>query len=108
MKLYQKYLLIVLVALAVAISFFYVKNEEVLIKRVDNVLVNLLNQQLSQEKSQAFAFALSLAQNESIQEAIKSDNSSKAFEIIKQYMLTLDAFSGTKVRTQIISNDFII
>ncbi len=108
MKLYQKYLLLLLVVLVVAIIVFNAKSEELFIKRVDNVLINLLNKQLEREKSEAFAFALALAQNESLQASIKNDDSEKAFKIIQQYMETLNAFSGTQVRTQILSEDFII
>ena len=58
--------------------------------------------------TKAFSFAFALSQNETLQAAIQNNDTAKGYEILKRYMSTLETFSGSKVRTQIISKDFII
>ncbi len=108
MKLYQKYLALILIVLLMTIIYFYFQNKQAFINRVNSVLINLLDKQIEQEKSKAFSFALALSQNETLQTAIQHKDSAKGYEILRRYMKTLETFSGSKVRTQIISKDFII
>jgi hypothetical protein len=107
-KLYQKYLALMSMLLLIAIAYFYLQNKEAFINRVDVVLINLLDKRIEQEKAKAFSFAFALSQNETLQTAIQNNNSAKGYEILKRYMSTLETFSGAKVRTQIITKDFII
>lgn len=108
MKLYQKYLVLILMVLLITIVYFYLQNRQEFINRVNSVLINLLDKQIEQEKSKAFSFALALSQNETLQTAIQNKDSAKGYEILRRYMKTLETFSGAKVRTQIISKDFVI
>ncbi len=108
MKLYQKYLALILIILLIIIVYFYFQNKQEFINRVNNVLINLLDKQITHERSKAFSFALALSQNETLQTAIRENNSDKGYEILRRYMKTLETFSGSKVRTQIISKDFVI
>jgi len=108
MKLYQKYLALILMILFITIVYFYFQNKQEFVNRVNSVLINLLDKQIEQEKSKAFSFALALSQNETLQTAIQNKDSAKGYEILRRYMKTLETFSGSKVRTQIISKDFII
>jgi len=107
-KLYQKYLALISILLLIAIAYFYIQNKQEFVGRVNVVLLNLLNKQIEQEKSKAFSFAFALSQNETLQTAIQDNDSAKGYKILKRYMSTLETFSGSKVRTQIISKDFII
>ncbi|MCJ7764884.1 MAG: hypothetical protein MUP09_02980, partial [Thiovulaceae bacterium] len=63
MKLYQKYLALMLMILLIAIVYFSIQNRHEFVNRVDVVLVNLLDKQIEEEKAKAFAFAYSLSQN---------------------------------------------
>ncbi|WP_345977153.1 cache domain-containing protein [Sulfurimonas sp. HSL3-7] len=108
MKLYQKYLALMLLLLLIAIVYFYIQNKHEFVNRVDVVLINLLDKQIEEEKAKAFAFAFALSQNETLQTAIQNSDGAKGYEILKRYMSTLETFSGSKVRTQIISKDFVI
>jgi len=108
MKLYQKYLALILMILFIAIIYFYLQNKREFVNRVNIVLVNLLDKQIEQEKAKAFSFAFALSQNETLQAAIQNNDMAKAYEILERYMSTLEVFSGSKIRTQIISKDFII
>lgn len=108
MKLYQKYLVLILMVLLITIVYFYLQNRQEFINRVNSVLINLLDKQIEQEKSKAFSFALALSQNETLQTALQNKDSAKGYEILRRYMKTLETFSGSKVRTQIISKDFVI
>lgn len=108
MKLYQKYLALMLMLLFVAIVYFYIQNKQEFVNRVDVVLVNLLDKQIEEEKAKAFAFAFSLSQNETLQTAIQNNDGAKGYQILKRYMNTLETFSGAEVHTQIISKDFVI
>lgn len=108
MKLYQKYLALILMVLLLTIVYFYVQNKQEFVTRVNSVLINLLDKQIESEKSKAFSFALALSQNETLQTAIQNNDSAKGYEILKRYMKTLETFSGSKVRTQIVTKDFII
>lgn len=108
MKLYQRYLALMLIILFIAIMYFSIQNKQDFVNRVNLVLINLLNKQIEQEKVKAFAFAFSLSQNETLQTAIQDNDSTKAYEILKRYMSTLETFSGSKIRTQIVSKDFTI
>ena len=108
MKLYQKYLALILIILFITIVYFYFQNKQEFINRVNIVLINLLDKQVEHEKSKAFSFALALSQNETLQTAIQNRDSAKGYEILRRYMKTLETFSGSMVRTQIISKDFVI
>ncbi len=108
MKLYQKYLALMLMVLFIAIVYFYIQNKHEFVNRVDVVLVSLLDKQIEQEKAKAFAFAFSLSQNETLQTALETNNSVKGYQILKRYMSTLETFSGAEVHTQIVSKDFVI
>jgi len=108
MRLYQKYLTLLLLALLTMIIYFYVQKKDEFVNRVDIVLMNLLDKQIEQQKAESFAFSFALAQNETLQTAIENNDTNKATEILKRYTSTLEVFSGSKVHAQIISKDFII
>ncbi|MCX6073122.1 MAG: hypothetical protein NTY39_02250 [Campylobacterales bacterium] len=108
MRLYQKYLILVLLILLTMIGYFYVQKKQEFVNRIDIVLMNLLDKQIEQEKAESFAFAFALAQNETLQTAIENNNTNKATEILKRYTSTLEVFSGSKIHAQIVTNDFII
>jgi hypothetical protein len=91
MKSYQKYLIVILMILIISIVYFYLQNK-----------------QIAQEKTKAFNFAYTLSQNEKLKKAIQNKNSTEGYDILKQYMSTLETFSGSKIHAQIVSKDFVI
>ncbi len=108
MRQYQKYMMALLILLGIAIGYFTFKNQENFIKRIDIVLLNMLNKQLKEEKTQAFGFAMALAQNESLQNALENNDSNYTYEIIKRYMETLELFIGMSIHTQIVTKEYKI
>ncbi|MDQ7067840.1 MAG: hypothetical protein Q9M40_07610 [Sulfurimonas sp.] len=67
-------------------------------KELHSVLINLLNKQVANEKEKAFNFALALSQNETLQKAITSNNTQKSYIILKNYMKTIETFSGSQLK----------
>jgi len=108
MKLYQKYLALMIILLLITTVYFYIQRKQEFVNRVDVVLMNLLDKKIEEEKGKAFSFAFALSQNETLQTAIKNNNSAKGYEILSRYMRTLEIFSGVQVRTQIVSKEFVI
>jgi len=108
MKLYQKYLVILLLILVGFIAYFYLQNKQNFVNRVHTVLLNILNNKIKNEKSKAFNFAYSLSQNEKLKQAILEKNTTQGYDILKQYMNTLETFNGSKIHAQIVLTDFII
>lgn len=108
MKLYQKYLAFILILLIILTAYFYIKNEQEFEEKVHSVLINLLNKQVANEKEKAFNFALALSQNETLQKAIKYNNAKKSYLILKNYMKTIETFSGSQLRIQVVSKDYTI
>ncbi len=108
MKLYQKYLAFILIVLVILTAYFYIKNEQEFEERVHSVLINLLSKQVANEKEKAFNFALALSQNETLQKAIKYNNAKKSYLILKNYMKTIETFSGSQLRIQVVSKDYTI
>lgn len=108
MKLYQKYLAFVLLILIASIIYFYIKDKQEFESRVHTVLINLLNKKIENEKAKSFNFALALSQNDTLQQAIKNNNAKKSYKILKDYMKTIETFSGSQIRIQIVSKDYTI
>ncbi|HFS67255.1 MAG TPA: hypothetical protein ENK67_03490 [Flavobacteriia bacterium] len=108
MKLYQKYLVILLLILVGFIAYFYLQNKQNFVNKVHTVLLNILNNKIKDEKSKAFNFAYSLSQNEKLKQAILKKNTTQGYDILKQYMNTLEVLNGTKIHAQIVLTNFVI
>lgn len=108
MKLYQKYIVLILVILLFSFVYFYLQNKKEFVNRVQIVLLNLLERQIGEEKEKAFSFAYSLSQIETLKKAIEEHDSKLGYDILNRYMRTLERFSGTTIRTQILTKDFVI
>jgi hypothetical protein len=108
MKLYQKYLIVLLVILVGIITYFYIQNKQNFVNQIHIVLVNILDNKVQSQKSKAFNFAYSLSQNEKLKQAILKNDGVEGYDILKQYMNTLEIFNGSKIHAQIVSTDFII
>lgn len=108
MKLYQKYLSILLLLLVGLIVYFYSQNKKEFTQKVHTVLLNILNKQIEVQKARAFNFAFALSQNETLQKALKNNNAKKAYEILQTHMKALETFSGSKIRMQILTKDITI
>lgn len=108
MKLYQKYLIILLIVLVSIIIYFYMQNKEDLVDKVHTVLQNILNDEIKNEKSRAFNFAYSLSQNSMLKKAIIDNKTKQVYQILEHFMHTLETFGGSKIHAQIVSTDFTI
>ncbi len=108
MKQYQKYLVLLLLILVGSIAYFYLQDKQNFVNKVHTVLVNLINNEIKNEKSKAFNSAYALSQNEKLKQAILEKNTRNGYKILKQYMDTLESFTGLKINAQVVSTDFII
>ncbi len=108
MKLYQKYLTVLLLLLVGFITYFYAQNKQEFTNRVHTVLLNILNKQIENEKARAFNFAFALSQNDTLQKALKNNDAKKAYEILQTHMNTLETFSGSRIQIQILTKDLTI
>jgi len=108
MKLYQKYLVLLIIVLIFLSAYFYKKNEQGYINRVHTVLLNLLNKQIENEKAKAFNFAFSLSQNETLKSSIQNNKPQQGYMILQEYMRTFENFSGFKIHAQILTKDYVI
>ena len=108
MRLYQKYLITLLIFLIFLSGYFYIQHQHVYVNRVHAVLINLLNKQIETEKAKAFNFAFALSQNETLQNAIKNSNTKKGYRILKEHMRALQSFTGSQVHAQILTKKYVI
>ncbi|MFT5660053.1 MAG: hypothetical protein ACI9TV_000687 [Sulfurimonas sp.] len=108
MKTYQKYLSLLLIAIFILGSYFYLQNQKNYISKVHTVLINILNKQIENEKVQAFNFAFALSQNETLQNSLKNNNAKKGYKILQEHMHALEIFSNSKIHAQILTKDFVI
>jgi len=108
MKLYQKYLAILLFFLIVFIGYFYFQNKQEFTDRVHTVLLNILDKQIKNEKARAFNFAFALSQNETLQTALKNNDANKTYKILKTHMKTLQDYSDSKINIQVLTKDMTI
>lgn len=108
MKLYQKYLAVLLLLLIGFIAYFYAQNKQEFTDRVHTVLLNILNKQIENEKARAFNSAFALSQNDTLQKALKNNNAQKAYKILQTHMTTLETYSGSRIQIQILSKDLTI
>lgn len=108
MKLYQKYLVLLLVALILLSGYFYIQHKQNYVNRVHTVLINLLNKQIENEKAETFNFAFALSQNETLQDSIKNNDAKKSYKILQEYMNALEIFSSFNINAQILTKDFVI
>lgn len=108
MKKYQKYLIFLLLICLVLSIYFYFRKKEEFTQRVNIVLMHLLDKRIQQEKKECFAFALALAQSETLQIALERNDTKKAAEVLKRYTSTLEVFSNSNVLAQVVTKDFLI
>lgn len=108
METYQKYLSLLLIALIILSSYFYIQNKQNYEDKVHTVLVNILNKQIENEKVQAFNFAFALSKNETLHNSLKNHNSEQAYKILQEYMNALEIFNNSKINAQILTKDFSI
>ena len=106
MHLYQKYLLVMITSLLFAGLYFYFKQQDLVVDRVADTLLVILDKKVEEEKRHAFAFAFALSQNETLRKAIKDGDREKSHLILKEYMETLEVFGGTSINVQVVSKDY--
>lgn len=108
MQTYQKYLSLLLIALILMSSYFYLQNKQNHVDKVHTVLINILNEQIENEKIEAFNFAFALSQNETLQNSLKNNKPKKGYKILQEHMRALEIFSNSKINAQIVTKEFTI
>ena len=108
-----KYLYIALFIVIIMGLVLYIFNldrrieSNTLLKVGDELFISFRNE-LEKQKSDALAFALTLAQNRALAEALENDDEDAGYKILSNFMLTLEKYTPYRVRTQIITNDYCI
>jgi len=78
------------------------------IQKVGDRLFSKLHSELEEQKSGAFAFALTLAQNSDLARALEDDNEEKGYELLSRFMTTVSKYTPYTVRAQVITADYCI
>lgn len=78
------------------------------IHKTGDTLFSKFRSELEEEKSEALAFALTLAQNQALAVALDNDDEEGGYTILSNFMQTLKKYTHYTVRTQIITGDFCI
>ena len=108
-----KYLYIALFIVIIMGLLLYIFNldrrieNNTLLKVGDELFISFRNE-LEKQKSDALAFALTLAQNQALAEALENDDEDAGYRILSNFMLTLEKYTAYRIRTQIITHDYCI
>ncbi len=108
-----KYLYIALFITVTMVLVLYIFNldrriaNNTLLRVGDELFVSFRNE-LEKQKSDALAFALTLAQNSALADALENDDEDAGYTILSNFMLTLEKYTPYTIRTQIITQDYCI
>ncbi len=78
------------------------------LERLSDQLSLALNAQLDKERSSALRYALILAQNTSLSDALDQEDEEKGFQILSEVMESLKLHTDVLIRSQIITSDYVI
>lgn len=78
------------------------------LQRLSDQLSLGLNNQLEKERSTALRYALILAQNNALSDALEEENEDRGFEILSEVMESIKMYTNALIRSQIITSDYFI
>lgn len=100
--------LLIVIILIVAIFRFNREVDQHNLIEISDKLTLALHSQLEREKEDALRFALVLSQNSAIADALNDDDEDRGYEVLSQIMNTLQKYTNTLIRSQIITKDLLI
>ncbi|MDO9305064.1 MAG: cache domain-containing protein [Sulfuricurvum sp.] len=78
------------------------------LQRLSDQLSMGLNNQLDKERSTALRYALILSQNSNLSDALEQEDEDKGFKILSEVMESIQLYTKTLIRSQIITSDYFI
>lgn len=102
------FFLIVLIALGIVFWRLNVAVNTQTLERLSDQLSISLNNQLDEERASALRYALILAQNGELADALEQEDEDRGFEILSQGMESIQVNTNALIRSQIITSDYII
>ena len=106
--LYIAFFIIITTVLMLSIFTLDRRINDATLHKVGDGLFASFRNELEEQKSDALAFALTLAQNRALAEALENDDEEQGFQILSNFMLTLEKYTHYSIRTQIITSDYCI
>ncbi len=105
---YFGFFTLIILILALVLSFFSREITQDTVNKANDQLYALLRKQLDKEKSAALRFALVLAQNHSLIDALDNADEEAGYQILSEVMNTVKEHTNDLIRTQIITNEYTI
>lgn len=102
------FFLIVLIALGIVFWRLNVAVNTQTLERLSDQLSISLNNQFDEERASALRYALILAQNGELADALEQEDEDRGFEILSQGMESIQVNTNALIRSQIITSDYII
>lgn len=102
---------IFLTILLVLGGFFWYLEKKVTsqtLERLSDQLSLALNAQLDKERATALRYALILAQNTSLSDALDQEDEEKGFQILSEVMESLKLHTDVLIRSQVITSDYVV
>jgi len=81
---------------------------ELAVKKISDQLALMLRSELDKEKESALRYALVLSKNQALIEAMENDDEEQGYLILSELMHSIKQYTNTLIRTQIITDDFLI
>lgn len=106
--LYIALFIVIIMVLVLNISSLDRRIRDNTLHKVGDELFVSFRNELEKQKSDALAFALTLAQNRALADALEDDDEDAGYTILSNFMLTLEKYTPYRVRTQIITSDYCI
>lgn len=78
------------------------------VKKISDQLAVILRSELDKEKENALRYALVLSKNEALIDAMDNDDEDKGYLILSELMQSIEQYTHTRIRTQIITDDYLI
>jgi hypothetical protein len=102
--------LFALFALALVVLIVQLRQESsaLAVKKISDQLGTILRTELDKEKENALRYALVLSKNEALIDAMDNDDEDKGYMILSELMHSIKQYTHTLIRTQIITDDFLI
>ncbi len=108
----KKVMAVVFLAILVVLgmTFYYLEQKVTsqTLKRLSDQLSLALESQLEKERSSALRYALILAQNSTLIEALEQEDEDEGFEILSEVMESIKLYTNVLIRSQVITADYVI
>jgi hypothetical protein len=107
-KIVFAFFLAFILFLLFSIAVLRQESSELSVKKISDQLAVILRSELDKEKENALRYALVLAKNDALIDAMENDDEDKGYLILSELMHSIEQYTHTRIRTQIITDDYLI